>query len=346
MVKLYANQLNSQLKQGLAPCYLLFGEEPLQKLEAIESIRQAAKQQGFSERLSFSADAQFDWQELHSELQAMSLFAERRLIELELAQAKPPASVNDQLKTLAKALHADIVLVIHGQRSHSEVSKLAWFKQLQDNAVQVPIYPLDERQQQQWLQQRAQQLQLQLTSDALQLLQQHCAGNLLAARQELDKLALTHPHERIDADLFSRFLADHSSYTVFQLVDAVLTGHGADALHRLNRLLEQDSEPVVIAWQLQKEVLQLRQLTLAEQQGQLNEQFKQLAIWPKRQPLYQRAIKRLSLRWQEYLLQELAAFDRLYKAGQLHDSKLALAHIVTLFCQPLSRIFSLQHAYD
>lgn len=346
MQKLYANQLAAHLSQGLAPCYLIFGEEPLQKLEAVEEIRVAAKQQGFLERLSFSADAQFDWQDLHNELSAMSLFAERRLLELELAQAKPAAGVNDQLKQLANQLHQDIVLVIHGSRSHSEVSKLAWFKQLQAQAVQVPIYPLDERQQRQWLQQRAQQLNVQLTSDALQLLQQHCAGNLLAARQELEKLALTHPQQRVDAALFSRFLADHSSYNVFQLIDAVLTGNSAEALHRLKRLLEQDTEPVMIAWQLQKELLQLRQLSLAEQKGDLSAQFKQLAIWPKRQPLYLQAIKRLTVRWQEYLLQELAAFDRQFKGGQLSDPLLALAHLVTLFCHPLARVFSLQQAYD
>lgn len=346
MQKLYANQLATQLTQGLAPCYLIFGEEPLQKFEAVEEIRLAAKQQGFLERISFSADAQFDWQALHNELSAMSLFAERRLIELELVPAKAPAGMNEQLKLLANQLHNDIVLVIHGSRSHSEVSKLAWFKQLQAQAVQVPIYPLDERQQRQWLQQRAQHLKVQLTSDALQLLQQHCAGNLLAAKQELEKLALTHPTERVDAELFSRFLADHSSYNVFQLIDAVLIGNSAEALHRLKRLLEQDTEAVIIAWQLQKELLQLRQLSLAAQTGNLNEQFKQLAIWPKRQPLYQQAIKRLTVRWLEYVLQELAAFDRGYKAGHLSDPLLALAHLVTLFCHPLARTFSLQQVYD
>ncbi|GHG73469.1 DNA polymerase III subunit delta [Alishewanella longhuensis] len=346
MQKLYANQLAAQLTQGLAPCYLVFGEEPLQKFEAVEEIRLAAKQQGFLERISFSADAQFDWQALQNELSAMSLFAERRLIELELVPAKAPAGMNEQLKLLVNQLHNDIVLVIHGSRSHSEVSKLAWFKQLQAQAVQIPIYPLDERQQRQWLQQRAQQLKVQLTSDAVQLLQQHCAGNLLAARQELEKLALTHPTERVDAELFSRFLADHSSYNVFQLIDAVLIGDSAEAMHRLKRLLEQDTEPVMIAWQLQKELLQLRQLSLAAQNGNLNEQFKQLAIWPKRQPLYQQAIKRLTVRWLDYVLQELAAFDRHYKAGQLSDPLLALAHLVTLFCHPLARTFSLQQAYD
>jgi DNA polymerase-3 subunit delta len=347
MQKLYANQLQQHLTGQLAPCYLLFGEEPLQKLEAIDAIRAAAKQQGYLERISLTADAQFDWNELSNELQAMSLFAERRLIELELVQQKLSPAANEQLKNLPQQLHSDIILLIHGERSHSDVSKLAWFKQLQTQAVQIPIYALDERQSQQWLSQRARQLQLQLSSDAIALLQQHCAGNLLAARQELEKLALSNLPQPLDANALSSFLADHSSFTVFQLTDAILQGQTDEALHRLQRLCQQDTEPVIIAWQLQKEVLQLRQLQQAPQHS-LNDTFKSLAIWPKRQPLYQNALKRLSASWLDYLLQELAAFDRLYKSGQLTNSDVALAHLVTLFIKPVPKAFSLQHhaSYD
>lgn len=348
MQKLYANQLSQHLSGPLAPCYLLFGEEPLQKLEAIDAIRAAARAQGFAERISLSADAQFDWHSLSNELQAMSLFADKRLIELELVAQKLSPAANEQLKSLSAQLHSDIIVLIHGERSHSEVSKLAWFKQLQQQAVQIPVYALDERQSQQWLKDRARQLQLQLSSDAIALLQQHCAGNLLAARQELEKLALSALPQPLDAPALRHFLADHSSFSVFQLTDALLQGHAEDALHRLQRLCQQDIEPVIIAWQLQKEVLQLRQLQQAEQQRQsLSEVFKSLAIWPKRQPLYLSALKRLSLSWLDYLLQELAAFDRLYKAGQLSNSDVALAHLVTLFIKPVPKAFSLQQAlYD
>jgi DNA polymerase-3 subunit delta len=349
MQKLYANQLAQHLTGPLAPCYLLFGEEPLQKLEAIDAIRAAAKQQGYSERISLTADAQFDWNELSNELQAMSLFAERRLIELELAQQKLTPAASEQLKALPQQLHSDIILLIHGERSHSDVSKLAWFKQLQTQAVQIPVYALDERQSQQWLRERAKQLHLQLSSEALALLQQHCAGNLLAARQELEKLALSNLPQPLDAGALSQFLADHSSFSVFQLADALLTGNADEALHRLHRLCQQDVEPVIIAWQLQKEVLQLRQLQQAQQQQHnLNDSFKSLAIWPKRQPLYQSALKRLSVSWLDYLLQELAAFDRLYKSGRLGNTEVALAHLVTLFIKPVAKTYSLQQqaAYD
>ena len=346
MQKLYANQLTSQLSQGLAACYLIFGEEPLQKLEAIDALRQAAKEQGFDERLSFTLDSQFDWAQLHNELGAMSLFSAKRLIELELSQKLTPAA-SDQLKQLAHSLSADIVLVLHGQRGFGEVSKLAWFKQLQQVGVQVAIYPLDDRQARQWLQQRARTLSLQLTADAFSLLQHHSAGNLLAARQELEKLALTHPNRMVDADALADFLADHSAFTVFQLGDAILAGEGQQAMHRLYRLLQQDIEPAIIIWQLQKDLQQLQQLQHHQQQGIAPAQsFKQLAIWPKRQPLYQQALQRLSLNYLDYLLQELAAFDRLYKGGQLADITTALSHLVCLFIKPVPRTYSLQQHHN
>ncbi|MDX1676945.1 DNA polymerase III subunit delta [Arsukibacterium sp.] len=346
MQKLYANQLAAQLQQGLAACYLIFGEEPLQKLEATDAIRQAARSQGYTERLSFTLDNQFDWSQLHNELGAMSLFADKRLIELELSQKLPPTA-SDQLKQLAQTLSPDIVLVLHGERSFAEVSKLAWFKQLQPHAVQVAIYPLDDRQTRQWLQQRARQLNLQLSADAISLLQHHSAGNLLAARQELEKLVLTHPGQLIDSDVLADFLADHSSFTVFQLGDAILAGEGQQAMHRLHRLLQQDLEPAIIIWQLQRDLQQLQQLHHNQQQGMaLSQAYKQLAIWPKRQPLYQLALQRLSSGYLNYLLQELAAFDRLYKAGKLTDVTTALGHLVCLFIQPVPRTYSLQQYND
>ncbi|MGI5309181.1 DNA polymerase III subunit delta [Rheinheimera sp. WS51] len=345
MLKLYANQLPAHLQQPLAGCYLIFGEEPLQKLEAIDAVRLAAKQQGFSERISLTADNQFDWQELESELNAMSLFAERRLIELDLVQQKLSTTANDCLKRLPNLLNPDIVLLIHGERGLNDVSKLVWFKQLQAQAVQVGIYQLDDKQSLQWLNQRARQLQLQLTPDAIALLQHHCASNLLAARQELEKLALSDIKQTIDATTLEQFLADHSHFTVFQLVDAVLAGQAEEALHRLQRLQQQDIEPIIIAWQLQKEVQQLQLLQQSKQP--LNQTFKQLAIWPKRQPQYQKALARLSPKWLDFLLLELAAFDRLYKSGQLNNTNIALTHLVLLFITPVAKHYSLQQAqYD
>ncbi len=346
MQKLYASQLSQHLTRELAPCYLIFGEEPLQKLEALDAIRLAARERGFTERLSFTADSQFNWEDLLAEINAMSLFSNQRLLELELP-AKLPATATDKLKSLSEQLHQDIVLVIHGERSHSEVSKLSWFKQLQQQAVQVAIYPLDEKQFIQWLQQRSRQLSLQLHSEALQLLYQYCAGNLLAARQELEKLSLTHSNQPLDVTQLQQLLSDHSSFTIFQLTDALLSGHGTEALHRLDRLYQQDTEAVIIAWQLQKEVLQLQQLQQGQQQGKpLTDLFRQLGIWPKRQPLYQQAMQRLSPKWLGFMLQELAAFDRGYKSGQLADIKTALLHLSCLFLKQVPVQFSLQRALN
>lgn len=341
MQKLYNNQFEASLKKGLAPCYLVFGEEPLQKMEAIDLLRAFAKKAGFIERQSFTLEANFDWNEFFNEFAAMSLFASQRLIELDLGNGKLTPAINDALKQLPTMLHSDIILLLHGQRSASDIAKTAWYKALDSSAVQVQFYPLDDNQFMRWLRERAQQLHLKLQQDALLLLQHHANGNLLAARQELEKLAITHQGQWIDATFLQQYLADQSHYTVFQLVDSLLAGQGEEALHRLDRLLQQDTEPVVIAWQLQKELFTLLQL---QQLGSspTADDFKNAGIWPKRQPLYQQALFRLSSSWLQFLLQELNAFDRGFKSGQLPSSNTALAHLVTLFINPVPRLFSLQ----
>ncbi len=349
MQKLYANQLAPTLKKALAPCYLVFGEEPLQKMEALDEIRAAAKRQGFDERQSFILDGQFDWSHFFIELASLSLFAPRRLIELDLGQQKLTPSMQEQLKQLPDQLHSDLVIVLHAAKNASEWSKQGWFKRLADVGVQVQFYPLDDQQFQRWLQQRAQQLNLKLTTDALQLLLHHSAGNLLAARQSLEKLTLVYPAGSwIDLDSLQQFLTDQSHYTVFQLIDAILEGDLTQALHRLDRLLQQDVEVVMLLWHLQKEATTLWQL---QQQSQVlgalsAESYKKFAIWPKRQPLYQTALLRLSLPWLHRILDELAAFDRAYKSGLIHDEAAALAQLVSLFIVKVPASFALTLRYQ
>lgn len=341
MQKLYNNQLDASLKKGLASCYLVFGEEPLQKMEAIDMLRSAAKKAGFDERQSFVLEGNFDWNEFFNEFAAMSLFATQRVIELDLGSNKLTPVINDALKQLPAMLHQDLILILHGQRSASDLAKTAWYKALDASAVQVQFYPLDDSQFLRWLRERAQQLGLKLQQDALLLLQHHANGNLLAARQELEKLAITHYGQWIEAPFLQQYLADQSHFTVFQLVDSVLAGQGEEALHRLDRLLQQDTEPVVIAWQLQKELFTLLQLQSLGHSPSA-EEFKNAGIWPKRQPLYQQALFRLSSNWLQFLLQELNAFDRGFKSGLLSTPASALAHLVTLFINPVPRVFSLQ----
>lgn len=343
MLKLFSNQLGAQLKKGLAPVYLVFGEEPLQKMEALDDIRSAAKAAGFDERQSFINEAQFDWADFFNEINSLSLFTPRQLLELDLGTAKLTPTAQDQLKKLPALLHPDLILVLHAAKTASEFAKQSWFKALAELGVQVQFYPLDDYQFMRWLKERAAALGVKLQTDALQLLQHHAAGNLLAAKQELEKLALTQHGQWLDAAFLQQYLADQSHFSVFQLIDAVLAGQGEEALHRLDRLLAQDNEPVMIGWQLQKEAMLLLQLKTLEQQNVLaQDYFKKFSIWPKRQSLYQQALLRLSNNWLQHLLQELACFDRALKSGRLPHPEVALAHLVTLFINPVPKLFSLQ----
>ena len=179
MQKLYSNQLGAALSKGLAPVYLVFGEEPLQKMEALDEIRTAARAHGFSERQSFIVEGQFDWSDCLNEFSSLSLFCERKVIDIDIGINKPTPATLDALKQIAALLHPDLLVIVHASKNATEFAKQAWFKPLADIGVQVQFYPLDDSQFMRWLKERASKMGLKLQTDALQLLQHHAAGNLL-----------------------------------------------------------------------------------------------------------------------------------------------------------------------
>jgi len=185
----YPNRLKEQLSKRLAPFYLIFGDEPQQKLESIELIRQLAKQHGFDERQSLMADTGFQWNSLLEATQSLSLFAAKQFVELELPTGKPGSEGGKILQQLAAQSSTDVLVVLHGGRIGKDVQSTKWFKSLDQNGLYVPCYPLEGRALQAWINDRLRLSQLHPTPELVTLLADYCEGNLLAARQEIDKLA-------------------------------------------------------------------------------------------------------------------------------------------------------------
>ena len=123
MQKLYSNQLGAALAKGLAPVYLVFGEEPLQKMEALDEIRATARARGFSERQSFVVEGQFDWSDCLNEFSSLSLFSDRKVIDIDIGTSKPTPATQDALKQIAGLLHPDVLLVVHASKNATEFAK-------------------------------------------------------------------------------------------------------------------------------------------------------------------------------------------------------------------------------
>ncbi|NTS78413.1 DNA polymerase III subunit delta [Catenovulum sp. SM1970] len=331
-MRVYWDKLSQQVQQGLPPVIMLFGDEQFQLQQALDQIRQAAKAQGCEERVRFTHDNQFNWQLLFDEAQALSLFATRKLIEVEIANGKPGKEGSAQLNAWAELPNNEHILLLWGGKIEKAQTNSKWFKTLDKLGWFVPVYEIDSQRLPQWLRNQCQQAGVQITPNAINLMTQMFEGNLLSAAQEITRLALLYPNQTVDEEHIRDAVSDQSRFSVFQLADDLLQGNFAKAIHILERLQGEELEPVIISWALQKEADLLVQLHLAQQQGQnLKQAFSQLRIWDKRQPLYQKALQRLDLARLKALSSALADFDLAYKSQGMSYPYTQIAHCCALF---------------
>ncbi|MDX1588508.1 MAG: DNA polymerase III subunit delta [Oleiphilaceae bacterium] len=235
-MKLNGPQLSEQLKKGLAPVYLITGDEPLLVQEACDQVRQSALDAGFSERKVFHGEPQVHWPSVMDEAQALSLFAEKQRIEVRLPSGKL-GNGRDPLAQYLADPSPDVVLLISGPRLDAAELKRPWYKALDRHGVHVQIWPVEPAQFPGWLRQQARSLGLNLSEEALTVLVDRLEGNLLAARQELQRLQITLQGETGDqAEALDASVLDSSHFNAFQLTAEALNGKTAHALKMLTRL--------------------------------------------------------------------------------------------------------------
>ena len=308
-MKLAPAQLAKHLQGGLAPVYIVSGDDPLLCQEAADAIRTAARQQGFDERQVFSADASFDWGTLLQAGASMSLFAEKRLLELRLPSGKPGDKGASALMEYCARPAEDTVLLISLPKLDGSAQKTKWGKALVEGAQTqfIQIWPVDSNQLPQWIRQRLSQSGLAATQDAVELIAARVEGNLLAAAQEIEKLKLMAEDGQITVETVQGAVADSARFDVFGLVDAILNGEPAHALRMLEGLRGEGVEPPVILWALARELRVLANISLQYSQGTpLDKCLSQTRppVWDKRKPLMSKALQRHSAqRWAQLLLE-------------------------------------------
>ncbi|MFT7412141.1 MAG: DNA polymerase-3 subunit delta [Paraglaciecola sp.] len=329
-MQVYPNRFNVNASSDLKSFYLIFGDEPQQKLECIELIRSAALAQGFDERQSLVVDGQFSWDTLIEATQTLSLFSSKQIIELELPSAKPGAEGSKVLSSLAQQVNPDVLIVIHGGKIGKDVQKTKWFKTLDSQAIYVPCYPLEGNALYQWLNNQMRLAGMQACQQISQLLVDYCEGNLLAAKQEIQKLMLLYPQGNPSFEQVEQAVVDQSRFTVFHLIDVLLSGDAQKAIRMLYRLESEGVEPNIIVWALTREWQTLQGILFDKQQGKTIN-WNQYRIWKNRQSLYQSALQRLSLDNMRVLQQKLTEFDNAIKQSKVVRPYVELCHLCLLF---------------
>jgi DNA polymerase III subunit delta len=264
-VRLNSDQLRASLGKGIAPVYLVSGDEPLLVGEAADAIRAAARTAGYADRTVFFIDRSFAWDELRQATQSLSLFAERRLFELRMPTGKPDKGAA-ALIDVATRPPPDVVCLVLTDKLDKKTSETPWVRAFEKHGVWVPIWPVETAALPGWLRGRAQALRVEMEPEAAQLIVDRVEGNLLAAKQELEKLALLSNGERISAELVLRSVGDSARYDVFQLSEAAAAGDAERALHILLGLKSEGVEPTLILWALIRE---LRGLWQARERNRL-----------------------------------------------------------------------------
>lgn len=303
-------------RRGIAAGYLVFGDEPLQVMESVDAIRAAARAAGIAERLVFEVEAGFDWQQLLAGANELSLFAERRLIEIRLGGRKPDKTGAAILADLLTRDDAEDVLLLSAEKIDRNAQKSKWFKACDSAGVVVQARQIVARQLDRWIQERARRYHFTLTAAAAELIAVRAEGNLLAAAQEIDKLALIVDGGEVDVDMVLGATVDSARFNVFSLIDVTLAGDAAKAVRMLRGLREEGTEAVVIGWAVNRELRTLLNIAAAVAAGQamasvLNEHN----VWSSRAGIVRRALDRSPLPRLRRLFEASIRLDRIIKGA-------------------------------
>ena len=310
-------QLNAQLKKGLAPVYFVSGDEPLLVQEACDAIRAAARQAGCSEREVHHVETGFDWQGFLQAGDAMSLFADRKLIELRLPTGKPGDKGSKALQAYADRPSEDNILLIISGKLEGSQRNTKWYKALDKAGATVTIWPMDVRQLPGWAMRRMKDKGLQPSQDAVALLVERVEGNLLACAQEIEKLLLLHGEGKIDVDQVAASVADSSRFDIYKLVDGALQGDAARTSRIINGLKGEGVEPVLVLWALSREIRAMESMAFGISQGaNLGQVLAKHRVWDKRKPLVQSGLKRHPLPAWQAMLKRCAEVDGMIKGGR------------------------------
>ena len=326
-------QLPGHLERGLKPVYLVSGDEPLQYNETLDAVRQAARGQGFSERTVFDAEAGFDWSRLAAAGASLSLFAERRLIELRLPSGRPGAEGGRALAAFAGEPGGDVVLLVGAGRIEGRAKRAEWYRALDRAGVSVEVWPKERAALPAWIRDRARTLGLSASPEAVEELADRCEGNLAYGAQTLERLALLVSGGRIELDDVLDGAAHGARFTSFDLVDATLAGNAPRALLVLAGLAAEGEAPPAIvgalAWQVRTVARIGRDL---ERGASIDAAIRPFPAWRRRRGEVRAALARRPAAGWSARLADLAALDAMSKGAAEGDEWDGLRRLVLDFC--------------
>jgi len=331
-MKLRADQLKQHLSKGIfQPLYIVSGDEPLLLQETCDTLRQAIRAAGFTERECFTVETGFNWNQLLQSSQNMSLFGDRKLIELRLPKAKVDETGKKTLAAYIETPSPDNILMLMLPKLDRKTLSTKWFQHLEQQGALIQIWPITDQQLPKWIQQRMNLVGLQPNADAVELLCERVEGNLLAAAQEVEKLALLIKPGPVNGPTIQAAVADHAQYTQFELVDEAIQGNHTQALKILNFIKASGTEPVSLLWSFAKDLRALEGIAAQREKGMnMSKAFRDFGVWDNRKSLFQKALQKHNSALFKTALQEAANIDHAIKGLAKGDPWIGFSNIILL----------------
>src|SRR3954466_163472 len=320
-MQLAAAQLASHLTKGLRPLYALHGDEPLLVQEAADAIREAARAQGYTERTVHTVVQHFDWSEVLAAGGSLSLFADKQIVEVRIPSGKPGKEGSVALQHVAEnAAGSDSTLTLVLLPKLDRQTKTgAWFGALEANGVTIQFDPVERAALPQWIAQRLAAAGLRVRSGdegqrTLQFFADRVEGNLLAAHQEIQKLALLYPAGELRFDQVESAVLNVARYDVFKLSEAVLAGQVARVQRMLDGLQAEGEAEVLVHYTLAEDIRALKRVKDAMAAGRpLPMALREQRVWGLKEKLFERVLPRLSTTALENLLHGAHVVDGIVK---------------------------------
>jgi DNA polymerase III subunit delta len=332
-MQLRPEALEPHLSKGLAPLYVITSDEHLLALEAADRIRRTARAQGYSERDVLTVERTFKWGELLAANQAMSLFGDKKLIELRIPSGKPGKDGSAALQNYVKDLSPDNLTLITLPKLDWQTAKASWVASLQQAAIYIEIPNVERPQLPAWIGARLQQQGQSADRSSLDFIADRVEGNLLAAHQEIQKLGLLYEPGKLSFEQVHDAVMNVARYDVFKLSEAMLSGDAARLTRMLEGLKGEGEALPLVLWAVAEEIRTLLKLKAGMAQGRpLPMLMKENRIWGPRERMMEPALRRVSLATLERALQDAAQVDKMIKGlrskqfgGDAWDAMLQLA---------------------
>jgi DNA polymerase-3 subunit delta len=332
-MQLRVDALEGHLAKTIAPLYVISSDEHLLALEAADKIRRAARANGYSERDVLTVERTFKWGELLAANQALSLFGDKKLIELRIPTGKPGKDGGAALQAYTKDLSPDNLTLITLPKLDWQTAKAAWVGSLQQAAVYIEIPTIERNALPSWIGTRLAAQGHSAERQGLDFIADRVEGNLLAAHQEIQKLGLLHEPGRLTFEQIHDAVLNVARYDVFKLSEAMLAGDPARLVRMLEGLKGEGEALPLVLWAVAEEIRTLLKLKSGMAQGRpLGVLLKEYRIWGPKERMMEPALRRMSLATLEKALQDAAQVDKMIKglrartfAGDAWDAMLQLA---------------------